>query len=188
MPADPATLRALAARVIAGENTDDLNEYIFNATAPHGDGIKHRLWQDMNGKMRLPYGMFFRDLNAADALGLDALLVSGCGVRRHRVTGKAALFAPCGQSWAVSQINGVLGKSDLTGALTFNNTKPVPLLTGKVQSRLLDFEDLGPMIGLSSDNAPPAMAPWRCSASRAYCEQVGSKRQALPSQGLRKKR
>jgi len=65
---DPATLRALAARVMAGENTDDLNEYIFNATAPHGDGIKHRLWQDMNGKMRVPYGMFFRDLNAADAL------------------------------------------------------------------------------------------------------------------------
>jgi uncharacterized protein involved in outer membrane biogenesis len=63
-----------------------------------------------------------------------------------------------GQSWAVSQINGVLGKSDLAGALTFNNTKPVPSLTGKVQSRLLDFEDLGPMIGLSSDNAPPAMA------------------------------
>lgn len=64
----PADLRALAARVMAGENTDDLNEYIFNATAPHGDGIKHRLWQDMNGKMRVPYGMFFRDLNAADAL------------------------------------------------------------------------------------------------------------------------
>lgn len=63
-----------------------------------------------------------------------------------------------GQSWAVSQINGVLGKSDLTGALTFNNTRPVPLLTGKVQSRLLDFEDLGPIIGLSSDNAPPEMA------------------------------
>ncbi|MDP2035391.1 MAG: AsmA family protein [Polaromonas sp.] len=63
-----------------------------------------------------------------------------------------------GRSWAVSRINGVLGKSDLTGALTFNNTKPVPMLTGKVQSRLLDFEDLGPIIGLSSDNAPPAMA------------------------------
>ena len=63
-----------------------------------------------------------------------------------------------GQSWAVSQISGVLGKSDINGALTFNNSKPVPLLTGKVQSRLLDFEDLGPIIGLSSDNAPPAMA------------------------------
>jgi uncharacterized protein involved in outer membrane biogenesis len=63
-----------------------------------------------------------------------------------------------GQSWAVSQISGVLGKSDLSGALTFNNAKPVPTLSGKVQSRLLDFEDLGPIIGLSSDNAPPAMA------------------------------
>jgi uncharacterized protein involved in outer membrane biogenesis len=64
-----------------------------------------------------------------------------------------------GQSWAVSEINGVLGKSDLSGALTFNNTRPVPLLTGNVRSKLLDFEDLGPIIGLSSDNAPPAMAP-----------------------------
>lgn len=63
-----------------------------------------------------------------------------------------------GLSWAVSQIGGVLGKSDLNGALTFTNAKPVPLLTGKVQSRLLDFEDLGPIIGLSSDNTPPAMA------------------------------
>ncbi|MDO8385610.1 MAG: AsmA family protein [Polaromonas sp.] len=63
-----------------------------------------------------------------------------------------------GLSWAVSRISGVLGKSDINGALTFNNSKPVPLLTGKVQSRLLDFEDLGPIIGLSSDNAPPAMA------------------------------
>ncbi|WP_372826125.1 AsmA family protein [Polaromonas sp.] len=63
-----------------------------------------------------------------------------------------------GPSWAVSQIGGVLGKSDLNGALTFTNAKPIPLLTGQIQSKLLDFEDLGPIIGLSSDNAPPAMA------------------------------
>ncbi len=63
-----------------------------------------------------------------------------------------------GLSWAVSDIKGVLGKSDIQGALTFTNAKPVPSLTGQVQSRLLDFEDLGPIIGLSSGNAPPAMA------------------------------
>jgi uncharacterized protein involved in outer membrane biogenesis len=63
-----------------------------------------------------------------------------------------------GANWAVSQINGLLGKSDLSGALSFNNVEPVPQLTGKVQSKLLDFEDLGPIIGLPSDNAPPAMA------------------------------
>lgn len=60
--------------------------------------------------------------------------------------------------WSVKQIKGVLGKSDLSGALAFDRSKPVPLLTGKVQSRVLDFEDLGPMIGLPSDNVPAAMA------------------------------
>jgi len=63
-----------------------------------------------------------------------------------------------GLLWSVKQIKGVLGKSDLSGALTFDRSKPVPLLTGKVQSRVLDFEDLGPMIGLPSDNVPAAMA------------------------------
>lgn len=71
-----------------------------------------------------------------------------------------------GQSWAVSQISGVLGKSDLTGALTFTNAKPVPMLTGKVQSRLLDFEDLGPIIGMSSDNVPAAMSKTGASGQK----------------------
>jgi AsmA family protein len=54
-----------------------------------------------------------------------------------------------GQVWAASQIQGVLGKSDLSGALSFDQAAAVPLLTGKVQSKLLDFEDLGPVIGLT---------------------------------------
>jgi AsmA family protein len=54
-----------------------------------------------------------------------------------------------GQVWAASQIQGVLGKSDLSGALSFDQSAAVPLLTGKVQSKLLDFEDLGPVIGLT---------------------------------------
>ena len=105
----PSDLRALAARVMAGENTDDLNEYIFNATAPHGDGIKHRLWQDMNGKMRVPYGMFFRDLNAADALMAplrergwrtrfgEAIAGGWYAVANHkRLAGPPICFAPTG--------------------------------------------------------------------------------------------
>ncbi|MDQ3057968.1 MAG: AsmA family protein [Pseudomonadota bacterium] len=49
--------------------------------------------------------------------------------------------------WAVSQIEGTLGKSDLSGALSFDQSAAVPLLSGKVASRRLDFEDLGPVIG-----------------------------------------
>ena len=65
-----------------------------------------------------------------------------------------------GKLWAVSQIQGLLGKSDLSGALSFDQSAAVPLLTGKIQSKIMDFADLGPIIGLapSSSTAPKAEA------------------------------
>lgn len=53
-----------------------------------------------------------------------------------------------GRLWSARQIQGVLGSSDLSGDLSFDTSGAVPLLTGKVQSKLLDFEDLRPVIGL----------------------------------------
>lgn len=54
--------------------------------------------------------------------------------------------------WAVSQIQGVLGKSDLSGALSFDQSAAVPFLSGKMQSKVMDFADLGPVIGLVPSN------------------------------------
>ncbi|MFZ2293660.1 MAG: AsmA family protein [Polaromonas sp.] len=54
-----------------------------------------------------------------------------------------------GKVWAASQIQGMLGKSDIKGDLSFDQSNAVPLLTGKLQSQLLDFADLGPMIGMA---------------------------------------
>ena len=54
-----------------------------------------------------------------------------------------------GNSWIASQMQGTLGSSDVSGALTFDQSAKVALLTGKLQSRLLDFEDLAPVIGLA---------------------------------------
>ena len=53
-----------------------------------------------------------------------------------------------GEVWAASQIQGVLGSSDINGALNFDTSGQVAMLTGKVQSKLLDFADLKPVIGL----------------------------------------
>jgi len=53
-----------------------------------------------------------------------------------------------GQVWVTTQIQGVLGKSDLAGDLSFDRSQKIPLLTGKVRSKLLDFDDLRPVIGL----------------------------------------
>ena len=62
--------------------------------------------------------------------------------------------------WSVTQLQGLLGKSDLNGALSFDQSSAVPLLTGKVQSKLMDFSDLGPVIGTvpSADPAPKTKA------------------------------
>lgn len=51
--------------------------------------------------------------------------------------------------WAVSRLQGMLGKSDLSGALSFDQSAAVPLLTGKVQSKVMDFADLGSVIGMA---------------------------------------
>ena len=53
-----------------------------------------------------------------------------------------------GQVWSTTQIQGVLGKSDLAGDMSFDTSQKTPLLTGKIRSKILDFDDLRPVIGL----------------------------------------
>ena len=60
-----------------------------------------------------------------------------------------------GPVWSTRQMVGVLGQSDLSGDLQFDTAAAVPLLTGKVQSKVLDFNDLLPVIGLPSLPAAP---------------------------------
>ena len=61
-----------------------------------------------------------------------------------------------GQVWAAENIRGVLGSSDLSGALSFDTAKKTPLLTGKVRSKVLYFADLAPVIGLASPTTQSA--------------------------------
>ena len=59
------------------------------------------------------------------------------------------------KSWAVSQLQGVLGNSDLSGALRFDQSATIPLLTGTVHSKVMDFSDLGPVIGMVPSGSTP---------------------------------
>ncbi len=83
--------------------------------------------------------------------------------------------------WAVSQIDGLLGKSDLSGVLNFDQSSAVPLLTGKLQSKIMDFEDLAPVIGLApSGNAKPKTKASTASGDSSTAASVPSKK-ALPA-------
>lgn len=80
----------------------------------------------------------------------------------YKLRGKLAKH---GEVWAATQIQGTLGSSDLSGALSFDQSAAVPLLTGKVQSKVLDFADLAPVIGL-----PPPAGPTPVNAVAAKAE------------------
>lgn len=53
-----------------------------------------------------------------------------------------------GELWQVREIAARLGRTDMAGALDFDGAQQVPRLSGQLQSRMLDFEDLAPVIGL----------------------------------------
>ncbi|MES2979644.1 MAG: AsmA family protein [Pseudomonadota bacterium] len=60
-----------------------------------------------------------------------------------------------GLVWNVQGLKGRFGNSDLAGDLVFDRSRDVPRLAGKLQSARLDFEDLGPMIGVTPGSPTP---------------------------------
>lgn len=58
--------------------------------------------------------------------------------------------------WIYEQFTGRVGASDIAGKLDYRSGQPRPLLTGAVKSKLLQFSDLGPLIGADSNASKQA--------------------------------
>ena len=87
-----------------------------------------------------------------------------------------------GLVWSASQLVGVLGKSDISGDLRFDTSPAVPLLTGTVQSKVLDFEDLLPVIGLPAKASPIVKANQLDTKNQSSTREVSKK--VLPTATL----
>ncbi|HEX5341831.1 MAG TPA: AsmA family protein [Duganella sp.] len=61
-----------------------------------------------------------------------------------------------GSEWLYDQFTGTVGRSDIGGKLAFKTGAPRPLLSGSVQSKLLQVSDLGPLIGADSNASKEA--------------------------------
>ena len=59
-------------------------------------------------------------------------------------------LAPRGGEWVYDKFSGKVGSSDVEGRLAFSASTPRKRLTGEVHSRLLQFSDLGPLVGADS--------------------------------------
>lgn len=66
-----------------------------------------------------------------------------------------------GPRWQFTRLAGQLGRSDVAGALTLDRGRDVPVLSGALESRLLDFDDLAPLVGLRYPPGKSASAPAR---------------------------
>jgi AsmA family protein len=64
-----------------------------------------------------------------------------------------------GEVWHARQIAAKVGNSDLNGELSFDRTQKVPLLTGKMLSHSLDYDDLAPLVGLPEQARSAAAVP-----------------------------
>lgn len=84
---------------------------------------------------------------------VDAVLPA---TRAYRIKGQ---LQKTGDVWRMQSMQGTLGRSDLAGSLVFDRSGAKPLLKGSVQSRRLDFDDLGPLIGASPSSAGNAPSP-----------------------------
>jgi hypothetical protein len=106
---------------------------------------------------------------------------------RYSVRGKLSRE---GEVWHVRQIDGKLGNSDLNGELAFDRARAVPLLTGNVHSRTLDFDDLAPLVGLPeqprSAAALPQVPARKSATARARNARAarGPQGKVLPTVGL----
>lgn len=58
--------------------------------------------------------------------------------------------------WRYENFQGKVGESDLEGTLVYQIREPRPLLSGEVESKLLRFQDLGPLIGADTSDVKSA--------------------------------
>lgn len=86
--------------------------------------------------------------------------------------------------WTFDPFSGRVGDSDLSGSLSYDGAAKPPLLRANLQSKLLDFDDLGPLVG-----APPRTAPGETASPRQKkaAQQLDTKAHVLPDRPFKVK-
>ncbi len=90
-----------------------------------------------------------------------------------------------GNRYAMQDIRGRIGKTDVTGEAAYVQREPRPLLTTTLHSKLLNLPDLGPLVGLTTkdttDARPLTQAETQTRASAQAKEKQTSGDRALPT-------
>ena len=80
-----------------------------------------------------------------------------------------------GNDWIFDPFEGRIGASDIGGSLTFQQAKPRPFMKANLKSKLLDFGDLGPLVG-----APPGARSPKNAEQQQQKEERQAEQRLLP--------
>jgi len=70
-----------------------------------------------------------------------------------------------GNQYTMDDLKGKIGSTDVTGKGKYLRREPRPLLTGELHSRLLNLEDLGPLVGLKTKESGAAARPTQAATA-----------------------
>jgi uncharacterized protein involved in outer membrane biogenesis len=125
-------------------NVDASKPYSFTADVKAGD--THAV---VNGQITEPFHLdrFNASVNVSGPSLSDLYFMTGLVLPNTPAYHLTVQVERNGTSYRLNDINAVLGSTDLAGNLTVDASGAVPSLAGKVASRVLNFSDLGPLVG-----------------------------------------
>lgn len=139
-------------------NVDASKPYPFNADVRAGE--THAV---INGQITEPFHLdrFNASIKVNGPTLSDLYLLTGLVLPNTPPYQLTVSVVREGSLYRLNDINGMLGSTDISGNLSVDASKEIPSLGGKVASRVLNFADLGAVIGggKSAPVAPKYLLP-----------------------------
>jgi AsmA family protein len=125
-------------------NVDESKPYEFSADVHSGE--THAV---VNGAITQPFHLdrFTASINVSGPTLADLYFLTGLVLPHTPAYHMTVAVTREGTSYRLTDINALIGGTDLHGNLFADASGKIPALAGKVASRLLRFEDLGPLVG-----------------------------------------
>ena len=134
-------------------NVDENKPYAFTADVHAG-----QTHVTADGSITHPFHLdrYAANLNLTGPSLADLYYLTGLVMPRTPPYHVSGNLQRDGTQYRFTAINGVLGNSDISGDLAVNVADKIPLLTGRVASRQLDFTDLGSLFGGGKNDPAPS--------------------------------
>jgi AsmA family protein len=125
-------------------NVDENKPYNFTADVHAGD--THAV---INGAITQPFHLdrFTAQTNISGPTLSDLYFLTGLVLPRTPPYRMTLTVTREGAHYRLNDINALLGSTDLHGNLSVDASGKIPALAGRVASRVLNFADLGPVVG-----------------------------------------